>query len=83
MNVTSNSAWMQAKIRIYPKTLYMQIYDEWRRSMACVDLNQRNYAVGLEVNEGISTGSPTRMKNLANDCERCSRYGGIRRSRFI
>jgi len=24
----------------------------------------------------MGVGSPTLMKNLANDCERCSRYGG-------
>lgn len=28
-------------------------------------------------------GSPTLMKNLANDCERCSRYGGSNLNRFV
>src|SRR2546428_13041989 len=32
-------------------------------------------------NAGTSTGKPTRMKNRANACERCSRYGGFSRNR--
>ena len=28
----------------------------------------------------IGTGRPTRMKNLANACDRCSLYGGSRRN---
>ena len=30
----------------------------------------------------MAVGSPTLMKNLANDCERCSRYGETNRNRF-
>jgi len=34
------------------------------------------------VNGGMSMGRPTRMKKRANDCDRCSRYGGSKRSRL-
>jgi hypothetical protein len=30
----------------------------------------------------MGVGNPTLMKNLANDCERCSRYGGSNLNRF-
>ena len=36
---------------------------------------------GLQWNSGIVEGRPTRMKNRAKACEKCSRNGGLRRHR--
>jgi hypothetical protein len=37
--------------------------------------------MGWTQNAGMSTGNPTRIKNRAKACAKCSRYGGKRRGR--